>query len=73
MGFEFVKATQNKTILKVHGKTKSFELLEVFPFTSDRKRMSVVVRDEGHIKMYSKGADSIIKRRLAQDQTFQLD
>jgi len=35
--------------------------------------MSVVVRDGDTIRMYTKGADSIIKKRLADDQTFDLD
>lgn len=35
--------------------------------------MSIVIRDQGVIKMYSKGADSIIKNRLAEDQSFDLD
>lgn len=35
--------------------------------------MSIVIRDQGVIKMYSKGADSIIKNRLASDQSFDLD
>jgi phospholipid-translocating ATPase len=35
-------------------------------FNSDRKRMSIVLRDpeDGHYKLYCKGADSIIKDRL---------
>jgi magnesium-transporting ATPase (P-type) len=35
-------------------------------FNSDRKRMSVLLRDpnDGKIKLYIKGADSIIKDRL---------
>ena len=35
-------------------------------FNSDRKRMSIIVKDpkDGHIKMFTKGADSIIKDRL---------
>jgi magnesium-transporting ATPase (P-type) len=35
-------------------------------FNSDRKRMSIILRDptDGHIKMFTKGADSIIKDRL---------
>jgi magnesium-transporting ATPase (P-type) len=50
-----------------------FELLEVFPFTSDRKRMSVVVRHGGMIKMYMKGADSIVKGRLSKENRLNLD
>jgi magnesium-transporting ATPase (P-type) len=39
-------------------------------FNSDRKRMSVIVRDpaDGNIKMFTKGADSIIKARLDDSQ-----
>jgi magnesium-transporting ATPase (P-type) len=35
-------------------------------FNSDRKRMSVLLRDpsDGMIKLFIKGADSIIKERL---------
>jgi len=35
-------------------------------FNSDRKRMSIIVKDpaDGYIKMFTKGADSIIKSRL---------
>lgn len=32
-----------------------------------------MIRDNGVIKMYVKGADSIVQRRLAKDQTFDLD
>ena len=48
-------------------------MLEVFPFNSDRKRMSVVVRSNGMIKMYTKGADSIIKSRLSKENRLNLD
>ena len=39
-------------------------------FNSDRKRMSIIVKDpeDGHYKMYCKGADSIIKERLEPEQ-----
>lgn len=36
----------------------------MFEFDSDRKRMSVIVRHNGKIKMFLKGADSIILSRL---------
>lgn len=48
-------------------------MLEVFPFNSDRKRMSVVIKSGGMIKLYMKGADSIVKGRLASDQKLNLD
>jgi magnesium-transporting ATPase (P-type) len=46
MNFEFMHSTQQTTSVKVLGREQKFELLGVFPFTSDRKRMSVVVREE---------------------------
>lgn len=43
-------------------------MLNVLEFTSDRKRMSVIVRcPKGEIKIYTKGADSIIQQRLCED------
>ena len=57
----------------MQGTKKRFELLQIFPFTSDRKRMSIIVRDGEYIKMYTKGADSIIKQRLAHNQILNLD
>jgi len=43
-----------------------FEVFRRMDFNSDRKRMSIVLRDpdDGHFKLYCKGADSIIKERL---------
>jgi phospholipid-translocating ATPase len=51
--------------VEILGQVQQFEILHLFEFNSDRKRMSVIVRDpNGIIKMYTKGADSIIKARL---------
>ena len=35
--------------------------------------MSVLVRSGGQIKLYTKGADSIVKERLGPDQKLNLD
>ena len=43
----------------------SFEILNIIEFTSSRKRMSVIVRDEsGQIKVLTKGADSVLSQML---------
>ena len=69
-----MKATQSETIISIQGKNETFKLLELFAFTSDRKRMSVVVQDSsGMIKMYMKGADSIVKKRLSPNSQLNLD
>lgn len=47
-------------------RTLSFKFLKKMSFNSDRKRMSIVIKDEqdGLFKMYTKGADNVIKERL---------
>jgi magnesium-transporting ATPase (P-type) len=62
MSYEFVDSTQSSTTIKVLGKEEKFEVLQLFPFTSDRKRMSIIVKDkqDGLIKMYTKGVTFIL-------------
>lgn len=73
MGYEFIKATQSDAIVNILGKDTSFQLLEVFEFNSDRKRMSVVIKDNGVLKLYMKGADSIVLKRVAKDNKLSLN
>ena len=44
-----------------------YEVLNIIPFSSDRKRESVIVKDKNVIKLYIKGADTIIEERLTQN------
>jgi magnesium-transporting ATPase (P-type) len=45
------------------GEKKSFRVLKVFPFTSERKCSSIVVRDEeGRIFALVKGADTFVAK-----------
>lgn len=74
MHYEFIKTSQSESIIEIKGEKKVFELLEIFSFNSDRKRMSIVVRERGGpIKMYMKGADSIVKARLSKNSKLDLD
>ena len=47
--------------------TLSFDILEVFPFTSESKRMGIVIRDKqtGEITFYQKGADVVMAKIVA--------
>jgi phospholipid-translocating ATPase len=47
-----------------------YKVYRKMDFNSDRKRMSVVIKDpvDGKIKLLIKGADSIIKSRLDPTQ-----
>ena len=51
------------------GNTEQVEVLAVIGFTSKRKRMSVIIRDcDGKIKLYCKGADTMMLPRLRAGQ-----
>ncbi|KAI4350690.1 hypothetical protein L6164_005120 [Bauhinia variegata] len=74
LGFEFFSRTQ--TSISLHeldhesGKKvdRVYKLLHVLEFSSSRKRMSVIVRnEENHLLLLCKGADSVMFERLSQD------
>ncbi|UZJ51883.1 hypothetical protein CBS101457_001203 [Exobasidium rhododendri] len=46
-----------------------FDILEMFPFTSESKRMGIVIRDRasGEITFYQKGADVVMASIVAQN------
>ena len=72
VGFEFLGHSNKHFSVCVNGSQKSYEVLKLIEFNSDRKRMSLLVRDpeDGLIKMYIKGADSIIEERLTENQPY---
>ena len=47
--------------------TKDYEVLNIIAFTSDRKRESVIVKENNIIRLYIKGADTIIEKRLTKN------
>ncbi|KPM02924.1 phospholipid-transporting ATPase IA-like protein [Sarcoptes scabiei] len=68
IGFEFLQRTSAKVMIDAMGEIVKFEVLHILPFNSDRKRMSTIIRnDSSQIKIYTKGADSIIQKRLSTD------
>jgi magnesium-transporting ATPase (P-type) len=59
----------NNIEVDINGKSTRFQLLTVIEFSSDRKRMTVVVKTpDNKIKVMCKGADSIIVERLAKTE-----
>ena len=70
MKFDCTKSTDDVIGLEVDDKSINFEVFRKMEFNSDRKRMSVLIRDpaDNKIKLLIKGADSIIKERLDQKQ-----
>lgn len=72
-GFEFCKRTQSSVSVREKYPNfrqpveRDYKILNLLDFTSKRKRMSVIVRDEdGQILLFCKGADSIIFDRLSK-------
>ncbi|KAJ2234341.1 phospholipid transporting ATPase [Coemansia sp. RSA 1286] len=69
VGFAFIGRDRDRVLCSFLGRQLSFRVLATLEFTSARKRMSVIVRDEdGRILLLCKGADSIIMERLGDNQ-----
>jgi phospholipid-translocating ATPase len=49
------------------GKREVYELLCILDFNNVRKRMSVILRRNGRLRLYCKGADNVIYERLKAD------
>ena len=65
-GFFFHSRTPKTVTVNIMGEDTVFKVLHVLEFSSKRKRSSVVLEQEdGAIVLYTKGADNIIKERLA--------
>lgn len=68
-GYEFIfKTDSNEMYLKINGSNYIYKLLHIFEYTSERKRMSVIVRTpENKIYLFTKGADSVILPKTTQN------
>ena len=67
-GFVFTERSSRTITIQALGQVETHELLCILDFNNVRKRMSVIVKYEGKIKLYSKGADNVIFERLASGQ-----
>nr|XP_033802237.1 phospholipid-transporting ATPase IA isoform X2 [Geotrypetes seraphini] len=69
--FVFTGRTPDSVIIESLGQEEKYELLNVLEFTSNRKRMSVIVRNAaGKLRLYCKGADTVIYERLAESSKY---
>eukprot|EP00606_Chrysophyceae_sp_TOSAG23-5_P000379 GSChrysophyteH2.ASY1.ANO1.183.1 assembled CDS len=71
-GFKFTDRRDKFMLVQTResgGEVEELELLESIEFSSKRKRMSVIVREtDGKIRLYIKGADTVINERLRKGQ-----
>ncbi|CAG2170707.1 unnamed protein product, partial [Oppiella nova] len=63
-GFVFRSRTPTSITIEELGATEVYELLAILDFNNVRKRMSVIIRKNGKIMLYCKGADSVIFERM---------
>nr|XP_023017891.1 probable phospholipid-transporting ATPase IM [Leptinotarsa decemlineata] len=63
-GFVFKERSPNSITIEVMGVKEVYELLCILDFNNIRKRMSVILRKDGQLKLYCKGADNVIYERL---------
>ncbi|XP_071513897.1 phospholipid-transporting ATPase ID isoform X3 [Panulirus ornatus] len=67
-GFVFKSRTPNSITIYAKEVQETYELLCILDFNNVRKRMSVILKKDGRIRLYCKGADSIIYERLKEGQ-----
>ncbi|XP_064421799.1 phospholipid-transporting ATPase ID [Latimeria chalumnae] len=64
-GFVFRSRTPETITVQEMGKPVTYQLLAILDFSNVRKRMTVIVRNpEGQLKLYCKGADTVLFERL---------
>lgn len=63
-GFVFIERSPNSITIEVMGRLEVYELLCILDFNNVRKRMSVILRKDGKLRLYCKGADNVIYERL---------
>ncbi|TPX31714.1 hypothetical protein SmJEL517_g05015 [Synchytrium microbalum] len=66
LGYIFTTRKPKTVTIVVDGREQEWEILNICEFNSTRKRMSAVVRGpDGRVKLYVKGADTVILERLS--------
>lgn len=73
MGFTVLGATSDGIKLSVMGKEVQYPILNTIEFNSSRKRMSAIIKfPDGTIRLFCKGADSVIYSRLKRGEQQEL-
>jgi phospholipid-transporting ATPase len=74
LGYSFHTRKPNSVTYRRKGIDYEWEVLNINEFNSTRKRMSALVRSpNGKIKLYIKGADTVILERLAKENNPYVD
>lgn len=69
--YQFVARKPHSITCLRKGVEEEYQIMNVCEFNSTRKRMSVILRSpDGRIRLYCKGADTVILERLSNDNPF---
>ncbi|KAH8922693.1 aminophospholipid-transporting P-type ATPase [Atractiella rhizophila] len=71
LGYVFTTRKPQSVYIKRFGIEQEYQVLNILEFNSTRKRMSSILRcPDGTIKLYCKGADTVILERLSENQLY---
>lgn len=71
LGYKFIIRRPKSITIEIVGDQYEYQLLNILEFNSTRKRMSAIFRcPDGKIRLYCKGADTVILERLAAESDF---
>ena len=66
LGFSFESDCSRYRTAIILGEKKHFEVIQIFPFNSERRKSSVIIHQDGYYKLMVKGADDSIYQRLTK-------
>ncbi|KAH7905699.1 Ca-transporting ATPase [Hygrophoropsis aurantiaca] len=71
LGYQFHTRKPKSVYVNIQSQSYEYQIINVCEFNSTRKRMSTVIRTpDGKIKLYCKGADTVILERLGKNQLY---
>uniref|UniRef100_A0A3P8WK56 Phospholipid-transporting ATPase n=1 Tax=Cynoglossus semilaevis TaxID=244447 RepID=A0A3P8WK56_CYNSE len=70
-GYVFLSRTQDTITIREMDQENTYHMLALLDFNSDRKRMSIILKfPDGRIRLYCKGADTVIYERLSPNSKY---
>lgn len=71
LGYKFTIRKPKSVTIEANGTSREYQLLHICEFNSTRKRMSAILKfPDGSIKLFCKGADTVILERLSDDNPY---
>ena len=67
LGFILTDRTEEIIVVDRPEGKEEFQILDLFPFTSESKSMGIIVRNHNKICYYLKGADSVMAEKIGQN------